>query len=634
SHARHAQARALVRELVAAHDGDASGVRPHARWIEDIGRMLEEPEFADSLARGWSLAWTPDLLRDASPTPITRIALPVPRERRSPVQLEVPAAAAVTPWPEPRLAVEPDARVAPLAARRRRPWALALGGSTLAAALAAPIVYEAWPARWAKAPRPERVAQLPSQASPAGPPLSAVGPRTSASAAPQTPASVASKTEPALASEDDASRRSGTTSVAVAEPVRTEKRPMPRPAIEAAPRAAPLAASQSPQPEASRRVAKHDATTVARSDAAAHAHRNGTHVAAQGAHVRLPPAASRLASTTYGAGALRPTAASIAAVHAPMSTASASGARSALPPRILAMLAATQASSSGVRGDARIAPAGVAASAPANATVAAPAGAAVPTPFPANVPAPPAAAIERASFQPVDYEARAHDVLATHVPRVAQRAERLAARALFLADHAEEGSQLADVLRAADAVRLAPQDPLAALPVWSAEARSFGEASRAAVLRRAAWNEAVEYQTRAFGANPLDAAVAGHLAALQLQRRPIDVLAARSLALHALAVHDAMHPGGRIEDWATLAVANALAGRERDARAAWLVTLALSPGAEHACRAAMDAYATWGERVRESVETLVYRAHQWNRDQGSRDCEWPPRRMAGLTPLN
>ena len=175
---------------------------------------------------------------------------------------------------------------------------------------------------------------------------------------------------------------------------------------------------------------------------------------------------------------------------------------------------------------------------------------------------------------------------------------------------------------------------IASLPVWSAEARSLGDASRAAVARRAAWNEAIDYQTRAFGANPLDATVVGHLAALQLQRRPVDVLAARSLALHALAVHDAAHPGGRIEDWATLAVANALAGRERDARAAWLVTLALAPHAERACRAAMDAYATWGERVRESVETLVYRAHQWNRDQGSRDCEWPPRRMAGLVPLN
>ena len=695
NHARHAQARALVRELIAAHDAERAPSRPHARWIGEIGRMLEEPAFAATLARGWSLAWTPDLLREASPTPITRIALPVPRERRSPVQAQPPgswtatppwpptpvvtpwpappagtpraAGPAAVPWTAPSLAGEPDARAQPRARVRRRASLVTLGGALLAAAVAAPVAYDAWRRPMAKAAPPPHVAV--AQASRVAPVTGAPASGVAATSAVTAPGARAPASSPA---DESVASAIGTKSSSVAEPPFAPSKPAaivaaegPRPTPAQQPPAEhkpPVVATREPaKPAASPRLESAPPTSApAKTHVAEASHAASTATAHRPAHAEstVAPRTARAgasAATTkgrpvahnergraapmarfdapYGAGALRPTAASIAAAHAPAAAPAADAAsplKPALPPRIVAMLAATKPTAEGAPANGHEAPAS---GAPigSGATPAAPAP--TPTPFPANAAhAPPAGAIQRASFGSIDYAARAHDVLATHVPRVAQRAERLAARALFLADHVDEAGQLGEVLRAADGVRLAPQDPLAAIPVASADARSLGDASRAAVARRADWNEALDYQVRAFGANPLDATIAGQLAALQLQRRPVDVLAARTLALHALALHDASHPGGRIEDWATLAVANALAGRDRDARAAWLVTLALAPGAEHACRVAMDAYATWGERVRDSVETLVYRAHEWNRDRGSRDCEWPPRRMAGLAP--
>ena len=59
-------------------------------------------------------------------------------------------------------------------------------------------------------------------------------------------------------------------------------------------------------------------------------------------------------------------------------------------------------------------------------------------------------------------------------------------------------------------------------------------------------------------------------------------------------------PHGRIEDWATLAIASALAGRERDASNAFLVSLALASDFERHCRAALDAFAIYGETAARS----------------------------------
>jgi len=131
-------------------------------------------------------------------------------------------------------------------------------------------------------------------------------------------------------------------------------------------------------------------------------------------------------------------------------------------------------------------------------------------------------------------------------------------------------------------------------------------------------------QVRAFGANPLDAEIAGNLAFLLLRQRPAQPEAARQLALHALTLRGSRHPEGRIEDWATLAIASALSGRERDARNALLVTLALAPNLERQCKAALDVVALYGERLRGPVEAMLQSAQASGRAQQSSFCEWPP----------
>ena len=99
---------------------------------------------------------------------------------------------------------------------------------------------------------------------------------------------------------------------------------------------------------------------------------------------------------------------------------------------------------------------------------------------------------------------------------------------------------------------------------------------------------------------------------------------ARQLALHALTLHGPRYPEGRIEDWATFAIASALAGRERDARNAFLVTLSLAPNLERQCKAALDVYAIYGERLRAPIEAMLQSANASGRANGSAFCEWPP----------
>ena len=105
---------------------------------------------------------------------------------------------------------------------------------------------------------------------------------------------------------------------------------------------------------------------------------------------------------------------------------------------------------------------------------------------------------------------------------------------------------------------------------------------------------------------------------MRLRQSPSQPEAARRLALHALTLHDWKYPSGRIEDWNTFAVASALTGHERDARNAWLVALALAGGSERQCRAAIDAYAIYGEALRSPVEAMLYRANAAGRSPRSR----------------
>jgi hypothetical protein len=162
-------------------------------------------------------------------------------------------------------------------------------------------------------------------------------------------------------------------------------------------------------------------------------------------------------------------------------------------------------------------------------------------------------------------------------------------------------------------VELAPED-----------ARLLHEAARVAFWRRGSTREALDLQLKAFGANPFDADIVGSLAFLSLKQGPSQAELARQLALYALTLPNARRPGARLEDWTTLAIASALSGRERDARNAWFVTLALAAQPERQCRAAINAYALHGERVRPAVEAMLYRAHASGRAEGSALCEWPP----------
>ncbi|MDQ6640303.1 MAG: hypothetical protein M3Z15_11685, partial [Pseudomonadota bacterium] len=155
-----------------------------------------------------------------------------------------------------------------------------------------------------------------------------------------------------------------------------------------------------------------------------------------------------------------------------------------------------------------------------------------------------------------------------------------------------------------------------------------GDAARAEYARRGGTAEALALQARAFGADPLDAEAAGNLAFLLLRQHPAQVEAARQLALHALTLHGARYPQGRIEDWATFAIASALAGRERDAKNAFLVTLSLAPNLDRQCKAALDVYAIYGERLRAPVEAMLQSANASGRASGTTSCDWPPRWVA------
>jgi len=234
---------------------------------------------------------------------------------------------------------------------------------------------------------------------------------------------------------------------------------------------------------------------------------------------------------------------------------------------------------------------------------------------------------------PEEFRARAEHVIADHLPRISQRAERLVLRVLHAAAQMEHRLQDTELLDAARALRLAPDDAFAGVKLAATDSQRLNDSAGAAF-----WNErnpqlALELQLRAFGANPLDAEAAGNLSFYYLKQRPAQPEVARRLALYALALQHPQFPAGRIEDWTTLAIASALAGRERDARNAFFVTLALSPTLDRQCRAVTAAYASHGEQLRAPAEAMLARIRSWGRSQESPFCRWPPNWWAGARPL-
>jgi hypothetical protein len=229
-----------------------------------------------------------------------------------------------------------------------------------------------------------------------------------------------------------------------------------------------------------------------------------------------------------------------------------------------------------------------------------------------------------------DLLAQARWNLGNLVPRTAERARLRIARALYIAANAYHPAQerfIVDAVvltGAASEVRVAPRE------IAGADARRLhDEAMRAYAARRVA-ADAIDLELRAFGANPYDAEIAGQLAHFYLKLSPPQPDRARELALHAIGTASSTYPRGRLDDWMTFAIASALTGRHADSTNALYVSVALARNDERVCRAALNALSAHGERLREPVESLLYRLHAQRRDDDSPSCGWPRSRLAAL----
>jgi hypothetical protein len=224
-----------------------------------------------------------------------------------------------------------------------------------------------------------------------------------------------------------------------------------------------------------------------------------------------------------------------------------------------------------------------------------------------------------------DYGARAIRLMTNDLPRLAQRAQRVVSRVLAIAGQSTHVVGDAEILDAAALLDRPVDDQVSATPVSPGEAQRLDAAARTEYARRGVTAQGLTLQVQAFGADPLDPEVAGNLAFLLLRLHPAQPEAARQLAMHALALHGTRFPRGRGEDWTTLAIASALSGRDLDARNAFLVSLAVASNVDRQCRAALDAYVMFGDRLRGAVETVVYDAHASGSSALSSFCQWPPR---------
>jgi hypothetical protein len=640
--ARLHQAVNLLRRLHAIHDADLPAQRPHADLADDAAALLRDPTLCASLARGWLPDPRIDPTALRSPTPITRIALPL---------AATPAATGAPPHRPP-------------SALPRR-WAT-LGAGAAALVLAVPLLAEVWqtlagdeeadpPARMAAAPAADAVpaatpapaaseaaliaAPPDAAASTAAAPAEASAPQAIAASAVAAPAPSPSPSSP-LEQPGRAGQAAQSVQAAPADqpdhagqPADADHRDQPEPSAQPGRRAAPPAATAAPAPTPGTRATKGPGPATSPPRAATAANKPAVRPSPPPAVARRDatprdrqaqaqaPAERRVAppqSKGTAAPAPAPRAVAAARPAAPLPAAKNTAERQPwLEPRAAARsgVAAPVAPVVSTRPPPTLPPPSTehAVLRPDPApTPSAPTAAPVPAPQPTPAPA----------EAPRDLQARADTLLATELPRIAERAERLVLRVLFTAGRSD-GQQGDDEIRqAATTLRLAPAEALAVLS--ASEARALDDAAQQA-QRRGDLAAAIGLLTRAFAANPLDADIAGDLAALRLRSSSAHAAAARQLALHALTTPHTRHPQGRLDDWTTLAIASALTGRERDARHAWYVTLALAPNTDRLCRIAVNAYVRHGERVRPSIDALLQRAEASGRASASAACDWPPR---------
>jgi hypothetical protein len=589
-----ARARALVRRLLQAHDAELTALRPHAELFTLASAPLADPQLAASLQSGWWLAPGGADMPAQSPTPVTRIAMPV----------ETVQTLAETPSPEPEAQAEsPPAMVAdvrewpvvPPTARSRVAWPW-IAAAAAAAAFAVPLIVDG-----GRRDRldTEAVAQASPQVAAQPPVVAALEVADSKPAAPE-PATAPEAASAAGASEArdgsggrldrDAPVPSMPSPPAIDGdgPDGARSTPDRAPVVERTDRTVPAT------PAARARAARKPAATLRREAAAKKAPAAGpVKEAAAGRAGRASRTAKR---GTTGAVVAKPAPAVLvrAPVTLPRAPVTLPPAPVTLPPAPVTLPPAP----------VTLPPA--TATMPSVRTAALPLPAASPLPAPARV---------------RDHATRADELLAAELPRIAQRAQRLVQPVLSAV---AVGAPVGEVRSAARTLRLTtPGDPQLGDGSSAADARALNEAARQALWRRGSLTEAVELQTQAFGANPLDAEIAGNLAQLRLRQRPHQAELARQLVLHALTLPDPRHPHGRTEDWTTLAIASALAGREREARHAWWVSLELANPPQRQCKVAMNAYVQYGERLRASVEALLHRARELGLDADAPQCEEP-----------
>src|SRR5258706_1214129 len=119
---RREQAQVLVDRLFDIHHGLLPATRPHRALIALTEQALNDRALVASLARGWMLALDADMTPVNTPTPVTRIAVPVPA-----------TLGPMAPYPPPY--------AVPRRGTLRWPW---LAAAVAAGALGAPLLGDAW----------------------------------------------------------------------------------------------------------------------------------------------------------------------------------------------------------------------------------------------------------------------------------------------------------------------------------------------------------------------------------------------------------------------------------------------------------------------------------------------------------
>lgn len=238
-----------------------------------------------------------------------------------------------------------------------------------------------------------------------------------------------------------------------------------------------------------------------------------------------------------------------------------------------------------------------------------------------STPAPPAP--PPAPQQP-ELAQRAQDLLTNVMPRVVRAVEPKVSEVLYTAANASGQWQDRAVQQAATNVIPAVELPSAAGNIDVDAARRLNTDAMRAYREQRDPAAALQLQTRAFGANPLDPEIAGNLAFYHLRVAPQQPERARQLALYALGMRGRAYPAGRVEDWFTLAAASALSRRRYEPEHALFVALAVSGQLDRTCRTALGLVASYGEPLKAPAEALLARIYSRGRSAESPYCAWPP----------